>query len=448
MSEANEYKMSAQEIEIYKASTVQSTPASSTTSSETAFSPPGSPPAQKIHTIFPGRFRVLVCGRAGVGKSTVVDRIFGLNGEYIQNGPKGVPDINKEYISSQNHRIIIHESNGIEPKESSNMNQVAMFLTHRAKKSGDEMLHCIWYCIDISDDQPVRDGDLKFFESKAYKKVPVVILFTKKDVYVNRLLASGGGKLGPADVVRELDLKVKDIIGNRLKVPQISAVVLAHNEPDTFSYLESVTMGLFSSEKLKLLWIQAQQLNCSEKIATSVDVGLRGYGLAGFSSWLPIPFSGMVVASGVIYRATQSICEVWNVGYGSVNLLQILDEGIKGTMIEAGVAVAELVVTGGVALFFKGVWDSPRKAKLVMRAVADAILINDMIYWKQRREPLLVTDDVLKSIVAEYKQKKQKEVAKFVDKTVGVFDIKKAISGDLARKTVLDACNEFREKSL
>ncbi|KIK20975.1 hypothetical protein PISMIDRAFT_66967, partial [Pisolithus microcarpus 441] len=56
------------------------------------------------------RFRVLVVGKTGVGKSSLIDRVFGTSTAGVADDKPGEAMIEKELISSQNDRFILHDS--------------------------------------------------------------------------------------------------------------------------------------------------------------------------------------------------------------------------------------------------------------------------------------------------------------------------------------------------
>ncbi|KIM57035.1 hypothetical protein SCLCIDRAFT_73077, partial [Scleroderma citrinum Foug A] len=58
----------------------------------------------------PISFRVLVIGKSGVGKSTLINHTFGTKNAFVAHGCRGLADINKELISKQNNRFVLHDS--------------------------------------------------------------------------------------------------------------------------------------------------------------------------------------------------------------------------------------------------------------------------------------------------------------------------------------------------
>ncbi|KAJ8597095.1 hypothetical protein M405DRAFT_12106 [Rhizopogon salebrosus TDB-379] len=92
-----------------------------------------------------GRFRILVIGKTGVGKSTLIDRAFGVRSALASDSMRGEATIDTEFISMQNDRLVLHDSKGFEPGEEDNVNIVRDFIERRRKKEAlGDRLHAVW----------------------------------------------------------------------------------------------------------------------------------------------------------------------------------------------------------------------------------------------------------------------------------------------------------------
>ncbi|KIK36307.1 hypothetical protein CY34DRAFT_56274, partial [Suillus luteus UH-Slu-Lm8-n1] len=56
------------------------------------------------------RFRLLVIGKTGVGKSSLIQQAFGINDVHVSEYRRGEADIDKEFIAPENQRFVLHDS--------------------------------------------------------------------------------------------------------------------------------------------------------------------------------------------------------------------------------------------------------------------------------------------------------------------------------------------------
>jgi hypothetical protein len=91
-------------------------------------------------------FRILVCGKTGVGKSTLINKVFGVEiTEESTTYAQGVHDINVAFESPNHPGLLIHDSRGWQAGSDHELDLIAKFLRHRAfQKDPAESLHVIW----------------------------------------------------------------------------------------------------------------------------------------------------------------------------------------------------------------------------------------------------------------------------------------------------------------
>jgi GTP-binding protein EngB required for normal cell division len=132
-------------------------------------------------------FRILVCGKTGVGKSTLINKVFGVEmTEESNTYTQGVHDINQAFESPNHPGLLIHDSRGWQAGSDQELDLIAKFLRHRAfQKDPAESLHVIWFCVD-SDVSRIEEADKRTFETIAQYShhVPVFVVGTKKDKLV------------------------------------------------------------------------------------------------------------------------------------------------------------------------------------------------------------------------------------------------------------------------
>ncbi|GKT58414.1 peptidoglycan binding domain protein [Colletotrichum tofieldiae] len=90
--------------------------------------------------------RILICGNTGVGKSTLLNKVFGFPMTQENSDQRGEHNIEDGFESDQHPGIIIHDSEGFQAGNKKEVAVFKKFLKRRAEaRDIRDQLHAIWY---------------------------------------------------------------------------------------------------------------------------------------------------------------------------------------------------------------------------------------------------------------------------------------------------------------
>ncbi|KAF7350071.1 G domain-containing protein [Mycena venus] len=244
------------------------------------------------------RFRVLVVGKSGVGKSSLISHAFGVDTKSVSHKERGVCDIHSEIISAQNDRFVLHDSMGFEPGEMKNFETVKDFLKSR---SGERIelrnrVHVIWLCVQVphSGGRVFETGDEELLKLASEIKVPVVVVFTQFDKLANavyRTLPKNTPREQKSALCTETttkkfqDLCITPLLQINAKLHYARSSGLSGAQKSTtdqgaLNNLITITRDLVEREVEGEVWIlsaMAQRANAHVKINASIEVGMKRY---------------------------------------------------------------------------------------------------------------------------------------------------------------------------
>ncbi|KAG6871968.1 hypothetical protein C0995_014426 [Termitomyces sp. Mi166 len=245
-----------------------------------AFQPPNPLPSSVENT----KFRILVVGRSGVGKSSLISNIFNIsvNGIDIAHDRPGRANIQDGHTFHENQRLILHDSNGFEAGSQEQWGVVEEFIREKSNLSNEDQLHAIWLCIETprTGSRLLQRGDERLLELADEVEIPVITVFTKYDFLVKE-------RLKRTDAEKETNTKFPKIfrIGKKPSGKDRSRQINAESEAQTFlkelikriemlrNLFEATQKGLHVKESLMPL-AMAQQISAKPKVNYSIELQL------------------------------------------------------------------------------------------------------------------------------------------------------------------------------
>ncbi|KAL4065553.1 hypothetical protein V8B97DRAFT_1875211, partial [Scleroderma yunnanense] len=297
-------------------------------------------------------FRILVMGKSGVGKTSLINRTFGIKAASAEHERRGKTDIYKELISETNTRFILHDSNGFEPGENDNLAVVREFIDKRKNHQDiKEQLHAVWLSFQIpleAHGQRMMETGMEHFlrdKRKILGDIPTVFVFTKYDKLTEMIESNwvdSRRDYNPADIEAEakkylvthcvqpiqnltsepVDPYIAVSTKIRYKARLTQLIQLTHDKVSEYSEANQGT----GPSPVPTVTIMAQRVSPLLKIDESINVGKRRYWQAVVSG---ADFPGLKIRDclGVIHT---DVVKVWNFWDPS----EMLDSAFRDGMLE------------------------------------------------------------------------------------------------------------------
>ncbi|KAG2127680.1 hypothetical protein DEU56DRAFT_526745 [Suillus clintonianus] len=263
------------------------------------------PTTDEIIRICP-RFRILVIGNTGVGKTSLINHAFGVENATASHNKPGEATIDNEFISPQNNRFVLHDSKGFEPGGEDNFKTVQDFIDRRGKMPDlKNQLHAVWLCFEIprAGGRLLETGTEAFLTLKRdgkLGKIPIVVVLTKYDMLLDRvdrtLHHSSIGRLSEDDVNKLIkttaDAELQDVCIGPLKKfagPDIPHATISTEDchKETLACLIRMTENCVRQHvatEASVMTSMAQRVDPGLNIQASIEVGKKKYWKALASS--------------------------------------------------------------------------------------------------------------------------------------------------------------------
>ncbi|KAF8322430.1 hypothetical protein F5887DRAFT_1028395 [Amanita rubescens] len=266
------------------------------------------------------RFRIVLIGNSGVGKSSLVRSIFNIDPDKIDiaRNRAGDANIEREYTSSANPNFILHDSKGFEAGSGVNWDTVETFLKRRLKYDLPGRIHAIWFCVETprKGGRVLQERDEKLLKLAKELNIPIIAVFTKYDLLVTQFWIQDK-QPGKSKQKRDDDAERNASDSFHRSVEELQAAtdllipcvkVSTKNTQGTLIDLMNETRSTLHEvgDKLWVLW--AQQVNVRQMVEVSISKGFKKYWRdLGQSS----EFEGQILID-CVHHIHDDVLKVWN----------------------------------------------------------------------------------------------------------------------------------------
>ncbi|OJD36050.1 ras gtpase [Diplodia corticola] len=241
-----------------------------------------------------GPIRVLVCGNTGIGKSTLINKVFGTSLAVTPARMRGDHDIRTEIKDPDQPNLILHDSEGFEAGALAQMDAVTDFLHEKsAEVEVANRFHVIWFCIDSTSDRTMQSSTEQLFKmvSKYACEVPIIVVATMKDRFLaieaaqhRESLEEQGLPVSYDECDRhakgQLEERISQIRKEMLEVPSgrlDACVAVSRKDQTSIEALTETTFQCISNERVRLIYVGAQVAMIDLKIKLAVSQAMTVY---------------------------------------------------------------------------------------------------------------------------------------------------------------------------
>lgn len=229
-----------------------------------------------------GNANILVVGATGVGKSALVNKIFGVDFSKVGTGKPVTQETTRYTVKDM--PITLFDTKGYElasEEHSRFLKEMQLYMNDSAKKINDQV-HIVWYCIAAPNSR-VTDMDIAMIEQFMKTGKPVAVIFTKSDMSAMEDIEAMADTLAPTGV-ESFYVSTQFDQGGNFQLGELMTWTYEQIEPS-----------------VKYAFLRAQRANV-DLVKKEVNKAIRQHAAASFAvGFTPIPF-----ADGPLLLANQS----------------------------------------------------------------------------------------------------------------------------------------------
>ena len=251
------------------------------------------------------KLNVLIMGKTGVGKSTLINTVFG---EKVAQTGSGRP-VTQEIAEYKHGTFTIFDTKGLELQDfEGTKDNIEVFLQDKEKQEPHEQIHIAWLCI-AETSRRVEDGERELWGLLQKYHIPSMLVITKatqdmdeNGVKFSELVKNELGVRDDGRFQRVVALSVKDDEGNASKVKGIDEII-----QKTYTLMPEAHKNAFARKQVydKELRRQANEKSSRRAINTAAAA-------AGGIALSPIPFSDIALLLPVQITMIVAISKIYD----------------------------------------------------------------------------------------------------------------------------------------
>jgi len=268
-----------------------------------------------------GRINILIAGKTGVGKSTLINAVF--QGNMAETGQgKPVTKCTKE-ITKEGVPVSIFDTRGLETKEyKETLGELEKFVGEKRSETDiNRQIHVAWVCI-TEDSRRVEDAEIELVDMLS-KFMPVIGVITKSradngfQAEVRKLLPN------TRNVIRVR--AIEETLDEGIKLPQLNLEKLVELTEEVIP------------EGRRNAFIAAQKASLKHKISRAQAIIASSAAAAVAAGATPIPFSDALLLVPIEIGMLTGISKVFGL---------TVSKGLLGTLVSSmlGTSAATLGV--------------------------------------------------------------------------------------------------------
>jgi uncharacterized protein (DUF697 family)/GTP-binding protein EngB required for normal cell division len=348
-----------------------------------------------------GRFNVLICGKTGVGKSTLINAIFGADVAATGNG---VPvTLKTEYFAHEWLPLGVFDSKGFETGEEGDtiLDRLAHEVRSRRNRPVSEQVHVVWYVVRAGD-RRFEDSQARFIVKLSELGLPVIVVLSQVPVRQGQVHPDAV-ELADSIASRRLPIKPdgRPVLTNARADDWVTPEVHGLHEllDDTAEVIpESVRAALEAAQRIDLQR-KRRRARLAIKAAATAAAGTCA---------VPLPIADAAALFPVQMGMLAAISAAYGIPTPSARLVQ----AFGSIMVASGAATVGRYLAGTIAKLFPGAGSVAGFA--IKASVASSVTIAMGYAWMAVQERLvkmpeeevaqfLSSDQVGKAFVAAFK---------------------------------------------